>query len=120
MADIHGIPDASMMTPVQGFTSEPLPDVSGVTEAAGRLAGAGIVYPEGPRQAETRVLLDSAQGFSAGSGTSGYDILSGWSGEPDESWANNVQMPFLLETPVQGAGDYPGTIQDGLEKYGTS
>lgn len=29
MADIHGIPDASMMTPVQSFTSEPLPDLSG-------------------------------------------------------------------------------------------
>jgi hypothetical protein len=25
-----------------------------------------------------------------------------------------------LETPVQGAGDYPGTTQDGVQKYGTS
>lgn len=29
MADIHGIPDASMMTAVQGFASEPLPDLQG-------------------------------------------------------------------------------------------
>lgn len=29
MADIHGIPSESMMTPVQAFTSEPLPDLSG-------------------------------------------------------------------------------------------
>lgn len=29
MADIHGIPDASMMVPGQSFTGEPLPDLSG-------------------------------------------------------------------------------------------
>ena len=29
MADIHGVPSESMMTPVQGFTSEPLPDLGG-------------------------------------------------------------------------------------------
>lgn len=29
MADIHGVPDASMMTPVQSFTGEPLEDLSG-------------------------------------------------------------------------------------------
>lgn len=29
MADIHGIPGPSMMTPEQSFTSEPLPDLSG-------------------------------------------------------------------------------------------
>jgi hypothetical protein len=29
MADIHGIPDASMMTPEQSFDSVPLPDLTG-------------------------------------------------------------------------------------------
>lgn len=105
MADIHGIPDESMMTPVQAFTSEPLPDLAAAAEEAGRLAGAGIVYPQGPRQAAAEHLLDSPQGFSAGGGTSGYDITAGWSG----GWPNDIQPPSLLDTPIQGAGGYPGT-----------
>ena len=113
MADIHGVPDASMMTPVQGFTSEPLPDVTAQFGAAMSLAG-----PGGPRQAATEHLLNSPQGFSAGSGTSGYDIPQGWTGEPDESFVNNAQPAVTLETPIQGSGDYPGTVQDGLQAYG--
>lgn len=87
--------------------------------AANALSGAGFLYPQGPRQAATEKLLNSPAGFSAGGGTSGYDITQGWSGEPDESWANDVQMPSILETPIQGAGNYPGTTQDGLQTYGT-
>ena len=89
-------------------------------DAAGAVSGAGIVYPRGTRQAATEGLLDSPQGFSAGSGTSGYDIPQGWTGEPDESFVNNAQPAAILETPIQGTGDYPGTTQDGLQKYGTS
>lgn len=114
MADIHGIPDQSMMVPVQPMDiAAPMGDLSG-------LAASAMSVADGARQEETRQLLESPQGFSSGGGTSGYDITAGWSGEPDESWANDVQMPELLETPIQGAGDYPGTVQDGLQKYGTS
>lgn len=91
-------------------------------DGAGRVSAAGIsVYPRpGTRQAETAVLLDSPAGFSAGGGTSGYDITAGWSGEPYDSWDNNPQPGALLETPIQGTGDYPGTTQDGVQTYGTS
>lgn len=92
--------------------------ITAAAQGAGEVAGAGIVYPRGTRQAAAETLLYSPQGFSAGGGTSGYDITQGWSGEPDESWANDVQMPSLLETPIQGVGNYPGTMQDGLETYG--
>ena len=96
--------------------------ITAAADGAGMVSGAGIVYPQGTRQRETGVLLDSPFGFSAGGGLSGYDITAGWSGEPDESWDNNPQPDSLLDTPVQGQmGTYPAenTYQPGLEKYGT-
>ena len=84
--------------------------------------GAGVLYPQSPRQAEAEKLLDSPAGFSSGGGLSGYDITAGWSGEPDESWDNDPEPSSLLETPIQGQmGTYPAenTYQPGLEKYGT-
>lgn len=104
MADVHGVPDESMVTPV--FTSSPgdMQDLSALAAAAEALSG-----PGGPRQSAAEQLLYSPQGFSSGGGTSGYDITYGFSGEPDESWANNVQAAAVLETPIQGTGDYPGT-----------
>lgn len=94
--------------------------ITAACDAAGAVTGAGIVYPRGTRQAAAEGLLSSPAGFSAGTGLSGYDIPQGFSGEPGESWANNVQASSVLETPIQGKGDYPGTVQDGLQKYGTS
>ena len=96
--------------------------ITAAADGAGMVSGAGIVYPQGTRQRETEVLLDSPFGFSSGGGLSGYDITAGWSGEPDESWDNNPQPDELLSTPVQGQmGTYPAenTYQPGLEKYGT-
>ena len=96
--------------------------ITAAFDAANALAGQGVLYPRGPRQRETGVLLDSPQGFSAGGGTSGYDVTAGWSGEPDESWDNNPQPDSLLETPIMGQmGTYPveNTYQPGLQKYGT-
>ena len=118
MADIHGVPSESMMTPEQGFMSEPLPDVTAQFDAANSLAGAGALYPRGPRQREAEVLLDSPQGAFSGGGTSGPDITAGWSGEPDEAFPNSIQPVEILETPITGQGDYPGTMQDGLQTYG--
>jgi hypothetical protein len=98
-------------------------DVTAGWAAAGAVAGAGVVYPQGTRQVATARLLDSAQGFNSGGGTSGYDITPGWAGEPYESWPDNPE-PTVLETPDQGQmGTYPAstsTVQDGLQKYGTS
>lgn len=88
--------------------------IAAAFDAANALTGAGVLYPMGPRQHEAQGLLESSQGFSAGGGTSGYDITAGWSG----SWDNDVQPPALLETPIQGMGDYPGTMQDGIQTYG--
>jgi hypothetical protein len=101
MADIHPVPDPSMMVPEQSFTSADLPDLSGITAAAEALAG-----PGGPRQAAAEHLLSSPQGFAAGSGTSGFDMTDGFAG----GWPQDVQPPSLLNTPDQGSGDYPGTV----------
>lgn len=98
-------------------------DIAAVSDEAAITAGCDAAYavagPGGARQSATAGLLYSPAGFSAGSGMSGYDIPQGFSGEPDESWANNVQPDAIFQTPVQGMGDYPGTAQDGLQKYGT-
>lgn len=98
------------------------PAITAVTDAAGAVSGAGVIYPPGTRQSATAELMNSPQGFNAGGGTSGYDITPGWSGEPDESWPVNPQPGEILETPIQGTPDYPAdsTMQEGLTKYGTS
>jgi len=94
--------------------------VTAAFNAANAVNGQGVLYPQGPRQAEAQALLYSPQGFSAGGGTSGYDIMSGFSGEPGGSWPNDIQPRELLETPIQGEGGYPAgsTMQDGLQTYG--
>jgi hypothetical protein len=61
----------------------PMADLSGAFDAAGALEGAGIFYPQGPRQAQTATMIDSGQGFGAG----GYDIDAGWTG----GWPNDVE-----------------------------
>jgi hypothetical protein len=61
----------------------PMADLSGAYDAAGAVGGAGIVYPQGPRQAQTEQLIQSPQGFA----TSGYDIDAGWTG----GWPNDVE-----------------------------
>lgn len=69
----------------------PMEDLAGLVEAAGRLTGAGIVYPQGPRQAETATLLNSPQGFAGGTG---YSITTGWSGGGgDAGWPNDPEPP---------------------------
>lgn len=63
-------------------------DLSGAVAAAGALAGAGVIYPQGPRQAMTETLMQSPQGFAV----DGYDIDAGWhGGGGDEGWPNNVE-----------------------------
>jgi hypothetical protein len=62
-----------MVTPVQPFTSEPLPDLAAAVESAGRAMGAGVVYPVSARQDEARQILESPQG----AGLDGQNVLSG-------------------------------------------
>ena len=83
-------------------------EVTAAFDGSIAVGGAGVLYPMGPRQAESAQMLNSPQGFSAGGGTSGYDITAGWSGGGgDSGWPNNPQ-PGILETPIQGqAGAYP-------------
>jgi hypothetical protein len=61
----------------------PQQDLSGALEAAGRLAGAGVIYPQGPRQAATETLMSSAQGYGE------FDIIPGYTG--DGEWPGNIE-----------------------------
>jgi hypothetical protein len=83
-------------------------EITAAFDSANAVAGAGVLYPQGPRQRETQVLLESPAGFAVGSGTSGYDILAGYHEGGGDGWPNNVQPSSLLETPDQGQmGTYP-------------
>jgi hypothetical protein len=85
----------------------PMPDVAGPFAGAVAVAGAGVLYPMGPRQRATEQLLSSPQGWGA------FDITEGFSGEPDEAWPNSTEPPMApVETPDQGTGDYAGTGTD--------
>jgi hypothetical protein len=61
----------------------PQADLSATFDAAGRLAGAGVLYPQGPRQAQTEALLSSAQGFGE------FDIIPGYDGGGE--WPANTE-----------------------------
>jgi hypothetical protein len=58
----------------------PQEDLSGLVEAAGRESGAGIIYPQSDRQAETEALLKSPPGYEE------FDITGGYSAGGGESW----------------------------------
>lgn len=86
-----------------------MPEVQAQFDAANAVAGAGVLYPMGPRQRETGVLLSSPQGFGA---PGGYDINSGFAGEPHEPWPADVDPGGNAATPDQGTGDFTGTGTD--------
>jgi hypothetical protein len=70
--------------PVQEFNIQAeQPSLAREFGAANAVAGAGVLYPAGPRQAQTETLLSSPQGFA----TEGYDIDAGFSGR----WPNDVE-----------------------------
>lgn len=91
-------------------------DLTAVFNSANDLAGSGVLYPQGPRQAATEKLLYSPQGFSAGSGTSGYDIQEGYSGGGGDGWPNSVQPP--QQDGYVYPGPYEGTLQGDVPMYG--
>ena len=75
MADIHGIPDQSMMVPVQSMDiAAPLDDLSALAEAAMSVAN-------GPRQAQAEALL---------SGSDAPSVTAGYSGGGGEDWPGSI------------------------------
>jgi hypothetical protein len=128
-------------------------DIAGIgsaLDAAGGLSGAGVLYPQGPRQSEAAALLDSPQGSGAMSVLAGFPDYEDADVNPGGNMANPIQSqgpssgpyPGTVQADVPmfddglgagvpgvppeggnmgpGGGDYPGTTQDGLAKYGTS
>jgi hypothetical protein len=68
----------------------PQQDLAALVTAAGDLTGAGVIYPQGPRQAMIESLLSSAQGYGE------QDITAGWSGGGgDTGWPANVEPPGM-------------------------
>jgi hypothetical protein len=66
----------------------PQQDLSADVAAAGALTGAGVIYPQGPRQSLTEALLQSPQGFAV----DGYDIDAGYHAGPgQDGWPSNVE-----------------------------
>jgi hypothetical protein len=95
----------------------PEPEVTAAFNTANALGGAGFLYPTSERIQQAQTLLESPQGF----GSDGFDVDGGWHGGGGGSWPSNVEPPeAAAETPIQGHGDYPGTTQEGIQKYGTS
>ena len=58
-------------------------EVTAAFDASLAVGGSGVLYPQGPRQAQTQQLLESPQGFASG----GYDIDAGSA----FGWPNDVE-----------------------------
>jgi hypothetical protein len=65
----------------------PQDDLSGLVADAGALGGAGVVYPQGPRQQQTETLVQSPPGFAQ----DGYDIDAGYHDGGGDGWPANVE-----------------------------
>ena len=89
--DTPAVPDRYAMVAVQPMDiAAPLADgeIAAAFGAAGVAAGDETsVYPSGPRQEESRVLVESPQGFASG----GYDIISGYHEGGGDGWPNDVE-----------------------------
>lgn len=70
------------------------------------VAGAGVLYPQSPRQADTERLLSSPQGYGE------FSITGGYSGGGGEDWPSDVGPGANAQTPIQGTGDFEGTGTD--------
>lgn len=80
-------------------------NLSGGAEGSG--PGAGIPDRHSPRQMQAEAILESPQGA---------DSSNVFAGFPD--YENADLRPSELVTPIQGAGTYPGTLQEGVPMYG--
>lgn len=83
-SDSASAPSQYDAVPVQDMNIQaPQADLSGAFNAANAVAGAGVLYPVGPRQAQTETLLSSPQGFAI----EGYDIDAG----STSGWPSNIE-----------------------------
>lgn len=81
-SDSASAPEQYAAVPVQPMDIQaPQADLSATFDAASSLTGAGVLYPSGPRQAQTEALLNSAQGFGE------FDVTAGYTGD----WPANVE-----------------------------
>ncbi len=62
-------------------------EIGAAFDSANAVGGSGVLYPMGPRQAQTEALLSSGQGFASG----GYDIDGGFHGGGGGGWPNDVE-----------------------------
>ena len=81
-------------------------DLSGGQE--GTSTGAGIPNRDSPRQQQAAAILDSPQGAESSNVFAGF---------PDYE-NQDLDIDSDLNTPIQGAGYHPGTMQDGIPMYG--
>jgi len=82
-SDSPSAPAEYAAVPVSGFDIQaPQGDLTATFDAANALAGAGVLYGQGPRQAQTEALLNSAQGFGE------FDVTAGYTGG---DWPGNVE-----------------------------
>ena len=58
-------------------------EVTAAFDASLAVGGSGVLYPQGPRQAQTQTLLESPAGFAS----DGYDIDAGTTA----GWPNDVE-----------------------------
>jgi hypothetical protein len=62
-------------------------EITAAYDASVGVAGAGVLYPMGPRQHETEMLLASPQGYGD------FDITTGFSGSHGETWPGDTTPP---------------------------
>ncbi len=81
-ADSAAAPSQYAAVPVSGTDIQaPQADLTATFDAANALAGSGVLYPQGPRQAQAEALLNSAQGYGE------FDVTAGYTGD----WPGNVE-----------------------------
>ena len=84
-SDSPSAPSEYAGVPVSGRDIQaPQADLSGVFDAANAVAGAGVLYGQGPRQAQTEKLIASPPGYGE------FNITAGYSGGGGEDWPADV------------------------------
>jgi hypothetical protein len=72
---------ATSQTDIQAPMSDG--EIGAAFDSSVAAGGSGVLYPQGPRQAQTQQLLESPAGFASG----GYDIDAGTTA----GWPNDVE-----------------------------
>lgn len=105
-ADAAAVPDRYAAVPVQGMDIQaPMDESIGPAfDAANALADAGVLYAQGPRQAEAQALLESPPGAGAMNVISGYPDFESANVMPDYSPSlgtdhNPVPLPLIPGAP---------------------